>query len=85
MFWQVGVWQAAISRKYIYSLSAVLHAINNNDPVKVLVNVAAAGNFIAARVDVLELVLQEAFVYRVCVDFVMSAQGRKCKLSELLI
>ncbi len=83
--WQMDVWLAVISGKCMYSLSAVRYGMSNNDPVKDLANVAAAGSFNGARVAVMELVLPEAFAYQVCVDFVMSISGLKRKLSELLM
>ncbi|WP_408953927.1 hypothetical protein [Methylomonas sp. DH-1] len=83
--WQMDVWLAVISGKCMYSLSAVRYGMSNNDPVKDLANVAAAGSFNGARVAVMELVLAEASAYQVCVDFVMSIPGLKRKLTESLM
>ncbi len=77
---------AAEDGKDIYLLSAVLHGLDDEDCIKVLRNVAAAGSGTDARIAVMELVVPElkADISSAAFDMqmFMATRGRERTLSE---
>ncbi|TRX01597.1 methyltransferase [Candidatus Methylobacter oryzae] len=77
---------AAKDGKDIYLLSAVLHGLGDEDCIKALRNVAAAGSGTGARIAVMELVVSEAkadISSAACdMQMFMATRGRERTLSE---
>lgn len=77
---------AAKNGKDIYLLSAVLHGLGDEDCIKALRNVAAAGSGTGARIAVMELVVSEAkadISSAACdMQMFMATRGRERTLSE---
>jgi hypothetical protein len=77
---------AAQDGKDIYLLSAVLHGLDDEDCIKVLRNVAAAGSGTGARIALMELVVPEskADISSAAFDMqmFMATRGRERTLSE---